>query len=341
MNFFKQTISAAVSVVLALSMAASWNLCTMALDEPLDIHLTIETKEIDLADIPDNRVVSLEVYMDNCPPITGMWVYFEKDPRIEFKEIAPFSIVEGVEGVSPLNTVSYQELEPDKLGCGIPADYGTFLVHSGAIITVNVVIPENANSGDFYPVNFTKNISSASMSVDLGDELSDRYDESSFTMLNNGGILITESTQADTPQPEPPAPEEPDADSPGNSGENTDTPDNGNTSENDSGNGHGTPVTTAAASVQNKKTSTTVTSTKVTATISATSFSKTTSSLYSTTVTKTGVSTTSVKKDTDGNDKEDSGKKGNNWAVVILITCGVTAVSSAAVVLTRSRRKNK
>lgn len=341
MNLLKRTISAAVSVVFALSMAVSWSLSTMALDEPLDIHLTIETREIDLADIPGNRVVSLEVYIENCPPVTGMWVYFEKDPRIEFKETAPFSIAEGVDGVSPLNTVSYQELEPDKLGCGIPADYGTFLVHSGAIITVNVVIPEDAKNGDFYPVNFTKNISGASMSVDLGYELSDRYDESSFTMLNNGGVLITESTTSDPPQPEPPAPDEPGADAPGNGGgENTAAPDADHTPADDGGENHEPTVTSAAVtSAQNKKTSTTVTSTKVVTTIPATSSAKTTSASSSAAVSKTTASTTSEKKDTDGNDKEDTGKKGNNWTAVILITCGVTAVSSAAVVFTRSKRK--
>lgn len=195
MNFFRRTISTAVLVAFALSTANSCSFCAMALDEPLDIHLTIETKEISFADIPDNRVVSLEMYMENCPPITGMWVYFEKDPRLEFNQTTPFSIVDGVENVSPLNTISYPEIEPNKMGCGIPSTYGSFFEHSGAVITVNVVIPEDAKKGDFYLVNFTKYLANSWMSVDLGYELADRYDASSFTMLHNGGILITGDAQ--------------------------------------------------------------------------------------------------------------------------------------------------
>lgn len=336
MNLLKRTISAAVSVVFALSMAVSWSLSTMALDEALDIHLTIETREIDLADIPGNRVVSLEMYMENCPPVTAMWVFFEKDPRIEFKETAPFSIVEGVGGVSPLNTIAYPDIEPDKLGCCIPADYDSFLVHSGSIITVNVVIPESAKNGDFYPVNFTKNISGESMSVNLGYEFSDRYDESSFTELNGGGVLITEGVQ-----PEPPAPDEPDADVPGDSGSgNTDTPVAGDTPA-DSGNESHEPIVTAAAatSAQNKKTTSTVMSTKAVTTTPVSSSAMTTSASSSAAVSKTTASTTSEKKKPDGNDKEDTEKKSINWTAIILITCGAAAVSSAAVVLTRSKIK--
>lgn len=341
MNLLKRTISAAVSVVFALSMAVSWSLSTMALDEPLDIHLTIETREIDLADIPDNRVVSLEVYMENCPPVPGMWIYFEKDPRLEFKEVEPFSIAEGVEDAFPPNTVSYPDIEPDKMGCGIVADYEPFLANSGVIITVNVVIPEDAQNGDFYPVNFTRYLAGSSMSVDLSDDFSGRRDETSFTELNNGGILIAKSAQPEPQQPEPPAPEEPQVpDVPGNGGgENTGTPDVGDAPADNGGESHNPTVTAAADPAQNKKTTSTVTTTKAVTTAPASTAAKTTFTSGTADGSRTTVTSTTGTGKPDGNDKEDTGKKENNWAAIILITCGVTAVSSAAVVFTRSKRK--
>ncbi len=199
MYFLKRTISAAASVLLALSMTASRQPQTIALDEPLDIHLTIETKEIGIADIPDDRAVSLEVYVENSLPFAGMWMFFEKDPRLEFNQVRPFSIVDGVKNANPLNTLSYFEVEPHKYGCCIPAKMGKLIEHSGAIVRVNVFLPADAEVGDFYSMDFNKYIGNTSMVVDLGYEMSDRYYESSFTQLNSGGILITEKTPPTEP----------------------------------------------------------------------------------------------------------------------------------------------
>ena len=195
MRFFRQLTATAVSASFAASMAGFYSANAVTLEEPLDIHLAIETKTVDLADLPENRVVSLEMSMENCPPIAGMWVYFEKDARLAFKEVMPFSVVEGVENImSTFNTTAYPEKEPNKMGCGISAEYGSFLEHSGAVITINVIIPEDAKNGDFYPVNFSRYLVESQMVVDFSDEFSDRYGESAFTELQNGGIYIVKSS---------------------------------------------------------------------------------------------------------------------------------------------------
>ena len=48
MHFIKRIASLTASIVMILSMSVSRQPQIMAVTEPLDIHLTIETKEIDI-----------------------------------------------------------------------------------------------------------------------------------------------------------------------------------------------------------------------------------------------------------------------------------------------------
>lgn len=342
MHFIKRIASLVALIVITLSMSVSRQHQIMAVTEPLDIHLTIETKEIDIADIPDDRRVSLEMYVENCPPFTGMWAYFEKDPRLEFDLVRPFSIVDGVQNISPLNTLSHVEIEPHMFGCGIPAIIGRNIDHSGAIVTVNVFLPENVKSGDFYQINFSKYIGETPMMVDFGRTIDERYYESSFTQLNGGGILITGSA----PQPEPPVQQqpipEPPAEVPGdNGGGNTDVPDEpeeSDTPEENSGNENSEAVTTTVA--ETTKAAATASTTTVSTTISTTASTTETTTSASTsskTVTETTITTSSATKEREGN--EDTENKKNNWIPIIAITLSVTVISSAALLLTKSRRK--
>ncbi len=338
MHFIKRIASLTASIVMILSMSVSRQPQIMAVTEPLDIHLTIETKEIDIADIPDDRRVSLEMYVENCPPFTGMWAYFEKDPRLEFDLVRPFSIVDGVQNISPLNTLSHVEIEPHMFGCGIPAIIGRHIDHSGAIVTVNVFLPENVESGDFYQINFSKYIGETPMMVDFGRTIDERYYETSFTQLNGGGILITGSA----PQPEPPvqqqpAPEEPPAEVPGDNGNgNTDVPDEPEESDAPEENSEAV-TTTVAETTKAAATASTTTAITTTVTTASTTETTTSASTSSKTVTETSITTSSATKEREGN--EDTENKKNNWIPIIAITLSVTVISSAALLLTKSRRK--
>lgn len=343
MHFIKRIASLAASIVMILSMSVSRQPQIMAVTEPLDIHLTIETKEIDIADIPDDRRVSLEMYVENCPPFTGMWAYFEKDPRLEFDLVKPFSIVDGVQNISPLNTLSHVEIEPHMFGCGIPAIIGRHIDHSGAIVTVNVFLPENVKSGDFYQINFSKYIGETPMMVDFGRTIDERYYETSFTQLNGGGILITGSAPQPEPPvqqqpvPEPPAPEEPPAEVPGDNGNgNTDVPDEPEESDVPEENSEAVTTTVAETTKAAATASTTTASTSIVTTASTTE-TTTSASTSSKTVTETSITTSSATKEREGN--EDTENRKNNWIPIIAITLSVTVISSAALLLTKSRRK--
>lgn len=192
MQFFKKTISlAAALIIFSMSFLNLSQVNALDVPLPLDIHMTIDTVEIDIKDIPENRIVPVDVYLENCPGFLSMWTFFEKDSRLTFVSARPFTVVEGVGNVSSLNFLSNQDINTNIIGCGIPSGFYGKIEHTGALIKINVVLPEDAQIGEFYSISFSRYFGENSMSIDFNNELEDRCYESSFTQLNAGGILIT------------------------------------------------------------------------------------------------------------------------------------------------------
>ena len=192
MQFFKKTISlAAALIIFSMSFLNLSQVNALDVPLPLDIHMTIDTVEIDIKDIPENRIVPVDVYLENCPEFTGLWVFFEKDPRLSIAPVIPFVVAEEVENASTINVTTNATLEPQKICCGVPSEYPSTINHSGAFLRINAILPENIQIGDFYSLNFSRTFCDTTMSIDFGLELDDRYFEESFTQLNAGGILIT------------------------------------------------------------------------------------------------------------------------------------------------------
>lgn len=192
MQFFKKTISlAAALIIFSMSFLNLSQVNALDVPLPLDIRMTIDTVEIDIKDIPENRIVPVDVYLENCPGFLSMWTFFEKDSRLAFASARPFTVVEGVGNVSSLNFLSNQDINPNIIGCGIPSGFYGKIEHNGALIKINVVLPEDAQIGEFYSISFSRYFGENSMSIDFTNELEDRCYESSFTQLNAGGILIT------------------------------------------------------------------------------------------------------------------------------------------------------
>ena len=104
MQFFKKTISlAAALIIFSMSFLSLSQVNALDVPLPLDIHMTIDTIEIDIKDIPENRIVPVDVYLENCPGFLSMWTFFEKDSRLAFASARPFTVVEGVGNISSLN----------------------------------------------------------------------------------------------------------------------------------------------------------------------------------------------------------------------------------------------
>ena len=108
MHFSKRIITIAAAAAMSFCIAGKKECTATAADAPANIHLTVETKEIAIEDISDNRVVTLNVYQENCPPFDHMTIMFKKDPRLGFyPEFECFRNAEGVRNAR----------KPDITGC--------------------------------------------------------------------------------------------------------------------------------------------------------------------------------------------------------------------------------
>lgn len=342
MHLLKNTVSVAAVFLISMSALSLRIPETVAENEPLDVHLTIETKEIDISEIPDDRIVYLEISVENAPPFKGLTMYLDKDPRLKFNEPKPFKPAEGAENIGSINFISYLEIAPDVLGCGVPAKGSRMIDHSGALITTELILPEDVQAGDFYYLNFSPYLGSSYMVIDLSIFPEDRYGLDSFTELNDGGIYITDNAPSAPPaphEPEPPARN----DSPG--GEPADT--NGNSgapespvhdNSNNTPDAADTPVTTSKSN--NNKTATT-TSVSAASPTTASSVSTALSSTTSAASISTSSSSTSssAPETTADSSIEDPDNKNKAWITAGLITLGVIALSSTAVFSARSKRK--
>lgn len=78
---------------------------SVAYEAPQDIHLLIETKEINIKDIPENRTVSIDIYTENCPPYLMLSFLLEKDKRLEYM---PYKYLTDEGQVSNMSGMSFE-----------------------------------------------------------------------------------------------------------------------------------------------------------------------------------------------------------------------------------------
>lgn len=320
MQFFKKTISlAAALIIFSMSFLNLPQVNALDVPLPLDIHMTIDTVEIDINDIPENRIVPVDVYLENCPGFLSMWTFFEKDSRLTFASARPFTVVEGVENVSSLNFLSNQDINPNLIGCGIPSGFYGKIDHAGALIKINVVLPENAQIGEFYSISFSRYFGDNSMSIDFTNELEDRCYESSFTQLNAGGILITGEIPT-----EPAPPQEPEEDY--------------NHDENDEPVEDDSPEDTEEAD-EAKETTTSKTTTSTTSTTSTTTTTTVTTTVSKTTEKSTSTSSTTIELTTIVTIEENDNKNNSKNIGLIVLAIGVAAVGSVTAIIIKSKKK--
>lgn len=188
-------VLSAVSAVLCLT---GTDFFVRAYDAPQDIHLSIEVKEIDIDEIPENRVISLDIYTENCPPYAMLSFLLEKDSRLEYLPYTYLSDAEQVYNMSGMSFESASADFPDVVMCNIPAVANEQINYNGLLVRANVILPENVNSGEFYSLNFKRTLSDTykmETSLMLENDFDSIFGNGSFSQLNGGGILITEKDQ--------------------------------------------------------------------------------------------------------------------------------------------------
>lgn len=326
MRFLKRIISVAAAL-LTLSMAVLYCPYTVMAEEssPLDVRLTIETKEINIKDIPEDGKVYVEIYVDKSPAFSAMTLFFDVDNRLGLHEWQPIKAMDGVENLLPIGILG---TEDRIFGGFMGAKRDTKINHTGAIAYLVVFIPKDAKVGDFYKIDFTRYAGSQSMSVAMGNKLTDRYGEESFTRLNNGGILITgDEPTTTTPTSTTTTTTEP----------TTTTTTTTTTTATEPPTTTTTTTTTTTATEPTTTTTTTTTEPTTTTTTTTTTLEKTTTT--TTTSSEKAEESTSTASTTIETVEEDDNNSKNIWLVVLIIC--VIAVGIIIVIIIKSKSKKK
>lgn len=169
-----------------------------AYEAPKDIRLSIETKEIAINDIPENRIISVEIHLDNAPPFEMISFMVKKDSRTEYQFIKHVTKNKDVPNMSTCNIAPGRGNTPDISAAMIFSEPGMPISYSGCIAWANIVLPDNVNPGDFYSVELVPYNHEDYPDIEI--ILDNHYDAvfgiDSFSEFNNGGILITEAREA-------------------------------------------------------------------------------------------------------------------------------------------------
>ena len=169
-------------------------LCTAVLPmqvqaAPEGMCFSIETKELTMEEIPDDRTVSLLVSSEALPPFTKLRVLMQKDDALEYSIFSGTLCEELVRDCS-MGFSRSPEVDPNFAACNISIRADEPLDYNGDLFEVFLVLPENVHPGDFYSVRilntFTDGFEYDTM---VRDEVV-RYGKDCFAQLGAGGIRI-------------------------------------------------------------------------------------------------------------------------------------------------------
>ncbi|MDO5559691.1 MAG: hypothetical protein Q4F95_08850 [Oscillospiraceae bacterium] len=314
---FQKKACVFLSVFLLSNCSSSYIISAQSVDAPLKI----ETRQIDINDIPENRVITLKISIDSNPGFYVLDMVLRKDSRLSY-DSNPQQIFANIPQINCSTTK-----DNDVVSISVPSQQGSALSDNGDMLELNIKLPDNVGVNDFFPVDFIAHydIFSTAMCLEGQNEYSD------CSNLCGGGIQITGSTPPpstpDTPadpphqEPEPQQPEEPvhnndpqPAQDNGSNNNNTPAQQSQTTSS----------TTTAATAVTTKTTSSAV----VTQTTSGKATKTTTAKTTEKTAKSTGSDNTeSVTSPTDILKEKTGQKSGFLPAVIAAVSCAVIAAS--------------
>lgn len=330
MHFSKRIITIAAAAAMSFCIAGKKECTATAADAPANIHLTVETKEIAIEDISDNRVVTLNVYQENCPPFDHMTIMFKKDPRLGFyPEFECFRNAEGVQNARKPDISYNVEIDPDYRMCAVVSsfDNDSLVEFDNAVVKVSFKLPEQLSPGDFFGVDLLREFNGSVIQIGLGKMGEDTFKDAPFTQLNGGGIRIVEKEQ--------PAPTHA-----GNGGGDQGGNDQGGGSQNG-----GSPpqtggdtvtqeVTAQATTAAVSETSVETATSRITSTTSATTSTSSTSSAVSSATSTTTVISTGAQEETERG-------KNDGLLRIGIITLIAAAVSSLILLVSRIKMNKK
>ncbi len=218
---FKKAICA--TLISTLLFPAVYNIEYVDAAEWIDdaiysVDIVVDTVEIDINDVPEDRCVKVGISLVNSPGVNGVFFPLEKDNRLEFSDF-PLDNNNGI-GIS----VSYLSNDVQYF----KYYYGSIkeeLIYDSCFGYIEFILPEDTKYGDYFSINILKeyiyksNEASGGIPVFLSFRMKDGtdvyidYSPYNFNVIN-GGIRIvgSEPLQTQPPQIEPPPTEPPQTD---------------------------------------------------------------------------------------------------------------------------------
>lgn len=121
---------------------------TACCEKIYDVKLSVDTVEVDINSIPENREVQVGVNIENNPGFLGMSFLIELDSRIEYDELKIF-LNENNVGIS----YNYMCNNNKIINCVINnRDIDSLYEDNGVLYFMTLKIPNDCKSGDYYNI---------------------------------------------------------------------------------------------------------------------------------------------------------------------------------------------
>lgn len=197
----KISIIAVITALFCVNVPQISNI-TAAVEGGTDIRLKIQTKDIDIHDIPDNGIVDLDITIENNPTIDCLSLVFEKDSRVQFNQYDLFDHTYG--GIS---NSGYSIIESNSNAIYSDVIFGVYPDdENGVFVKIKIKLPDKneIKKDDFFPVRFLNSCDWAVPSVGvLTPEIKILNGSEYFGGFEDGGIRITDNTPVQPVQNDP------------------------------------------------------------------------------------------------------------------------------------------
>lgn len=164
--------------------------------------LMIETREIDINDIPEDRYITLDVSIDNNPGIFSLKYSILFDPRLDSD--LNFLFPETTVHASNWEGSIYDE-HAKKAYLGILFDESVLYDGNDTFMKLGFFLPESCSPGDFYQISFINGEGFNTCGYIRPYEPHSGLE--SFGTMTTGGIKITGNAAHEEPQQPAPEPE--------------------------------------------------------------------------------------------------------------------------------------
>ena len=336
MRYVKQTVSALSVALISIASAYVMDVDEVMGEEVYNVQLKVETVEVDINEIPENREVRVGVSIENNPGFLGLWFPIEWDDRLSYdwyrlydfdfrKLCISIAIMESSDSVTEFAMSNY--------------DLNSLYYENNTLVTFNFKLPEQVKVGDFFYVNlldfFNDNGVTYSSIFTQEDSFDNDHGSESFAPFINGGIRIVgqEPVQEPPQESEPPVqPSEPDI-APPQPAEDSQQNNNVQQQVIEETTAPVTEVTTIETTTVTTSTTTvtTVPETTVSATVSTTETEKTTTE-------ETTVLETTVTEVSENSTDDEEGKRN----IIPILVVGIAVIIAVITgVIFRRKKENK